>query len=130
LPGDSGHIHVCQPINHDAATEINFNMVTGISEELLIAILRLLKKYLMDDSVKIVDMTSQALRVSEYRSIWLCLLMKLMRLEYIVLFCYGFLYFNVHDTWVVACSYDNKIVETRDYHFQYCLTYYFHLVGR
>ncbi|KAE8124229.1 hypothetical protein FH972_019134 [Carpinus fangiana] len=63
LPGDSGHIHVCQPVNHDSATAINFYMVTGISEELLIAILRLLKKYLMDDSVKIVDMTSQALRV-------------------------------------------------------------------
>jgi ataxia telangiectasia mutated family protein len=39
-------------------------MVTGISEELLIAILKVLKKYLMDDSVKILDMTSQALRVS------------------------------------------------------------------
>ncbi|GMY24943.1 serine/threonine-protein kinase ATM isoform X1 [Fagus crenata] len=62
LPGDSSHIHVCQPINHDTATEINFHMVTGISEELLIAILKVLKKYLMDDSVKILDMTSQALR--------------------------------------------------------------------
>lgn len=62
-------MHVCRPINHDSATELNFHMVTGISEELLIAVLRLLKKYLMDDSVKIVDMTSQALRVSEQRSI-------------------------------------------------------------
>nr|POF16890.1 serine/threonine-protein kinase atm [Quercus suber] len=63
LPGYSSHIHVCQPINHDTATEINFHMVTGISDELLMAILKLLKKYLMDDSVKIIDMTSQALRV-------------------------------------------------------------------
>lgn len=39
-------------------------MDTGISEELMIALLKLLKKYLMDDSVKIVDVTSQALRVS------------------------------------------------------------------
>ncbi|KAL4634029.1 hypothetical protein ACB092_04G167700 [Castanea dentata] len=62
LPGDSSHIHVCQPINHDTATGINFHMVTGISDELLMAILKLLKKYLMDDSVKIIDMTSQALR--------------------------------------------------------------------
>nr|XP_023907629.1 serine/threonine-protein kinase ATM-like [Quercus suber] len=62
LPGYSSHIHVCQPINHDTATEINFHMVTGISDELLMAILKLLKKYLMDDSVKIIDMTSQALR--------------------------------------------------------------------
>ncbi|KAK9995769.1 hypothetical protein SO802_020455 [Lithocarpus litseifolius] len=62
LPGDSSHVHVCQPINHDNATGINFRMVTGISDELLMAILKLLKKYLMDDSVKIIDMTSQALR--------------------------------------------------------------------
>ncbi|KAF5476799.1 hypothetical protein F2P56_003496 [Juglans regia] len=62
FPGESSHMHVCGPINHDSATELNFHMVTGVSEELLIAVLRLLKKYLMDDSVKIVDMTSQALR--------------------------------------------------------------------
>jgi hypothetical protein len=109
LPGDSGHIHVCQPINNDSATAINFYTVTGISEELLIAILRLLKKYLMDDSVKIVDMTSQALRVSEYRSILLCPLMKLLRLKYIVLFCCGFLDFNVHDTCLVICLYNKNM---------------------
>lgn len=120
MPGDSGHIHVCQPINHDTATEINLNMVTGISEELLIAILRLLKKYLMDESVKIVDMTSQALRVSVYRSIWLCPLMKRMRLEhsFILLWFLIFHYFNVHDTWLVIClcKKKQKTVETRDYH--------------
>ncbi|CAN1347706.1 Serine/threonine-protein kinase ATM [Linum perenne] len=35
---------------------------SGISEDLLLALLRLLKKYLMDDTVRIVDMASQALR--------------------------------------------------------------------
>lgn len=43
-------------------------MVTGISDEILMAILKLLKKYLMDDSVKIIDMTSQVLRVSDRRN--------------------------------------------------------------
>ncbi|KAL5544201.1 hypothetical protein UlMin_007985 [Ulmus minor] len=59
LPGSST---ACRPINHDFSTEVNFQMDTGICEDLLIALLKLLKKYLMDDSVKIVNMTSQALR--------------------------------------------------------------------
>ncbi|XP_017973415.1 PREDICTED: serine/threonine-protein kinase ATM isoform X2 [Theobroma cacao] len=62
LPGDSNHMHVCGPISHNGVSEINFSMDTGISEELLIALLKVLKKYLMDDSVKIVDITSQTLR--------------------------------------------------------------------
>ena len=64
LPGDSNHLHVCGPISHNGASEIIFSMDTGISEELLTALLKVLKKYLMDDSVKIVDITSQTLRVS------------------------------------------------------------------
>ncbi|KAK9278063.1 hypothetical protein L1049_027621 [Liquidambar formosana] len=62
LPGNPSHMHVCRPINHNGAAEINFRTNTSISEELLIALMRLLKKYLMDDSVMIIDMTSQALR--------------------------------------------------------------------
>lgn len=46
-------------------------MDAGISESLLVALLKLLMKYLMDDSVEIVDMTSQALRVSFWSFIWI-----------------------------------------------------------
>lgn len=67
LPGNSSNIHVCRPINHDSSIEVKFQMDTGLSEELLVTLLKLLKKYLMDDSVKIVDMTSQALRVILWR---------------------------------------------------------------
>lgn len=64
LPRDSSYVHACQPINHGSgsATEFNFHLDAGISEELLIAVLKILKKYLMDDSVQIVDMTSRTLR--------------------------------------------------------------------
>ncbi|KDO69633.1 hypothetical protein CISIN_1g0001722mg, partial [Citrus sinensis] len=64
LPRDSIYMHACRPINHGSgsATEFNFHLDAGISEELLIAVLKILKKYLMDDSVQIVDMTSQTLR--------------------------------------------------------------------
>ncbi|XP_059644264.1 serine/threonine-protein kinase ATM [Cornus florida] len=62
LPGESSHIHVCRSLKLDSATEISFPMETGLSEELLISLMRLLKKFLMDDSVKIIDVTSQALR--------------------------------------------------------------------
>ncbi|KAK9943183.1 hypothetical protein M0R45_008801 [Rubus argutus] len=62
LPEKSNNIHVCQPINHGSSTGGTFPIDTGLSNELLVALLKLLKKYLMDDSVQIVDMTSQALR--------------------------------------------------------------------
>ncbi|XVF09293.1 hypothetical protein REPUB_Repub07fG0080200 [Reevesia pubescens] len=62
LPGNSNHMHVCRPISQYGASEINVSMDTGIAEELLIALLKVLKKYLMDDSVKIVDITSQTLQ--------------------------------------------------------------------
>ncbi|XP_010663180.1 serine/threonine-protein kinase ATM isoform X4 [Vitis vinifera] len=61
LPGDYSQIHVCRPIHHDSGAEISFPLDTSISEELLLALMRLLKKYLMDDSVKIIDLTSQTL---------------------------------------------------------------------
>ncbi|KZV34741.1 serine/threonine-protein kinase ATM [Dorcoceras hygrometricum] len=44
--------------------ETNILADTGISEEALLVLMRLLKKYLMDDSVEIIDMASQVLRVS------------------------------------------------------------------
>ena len=81
-------------------------MITGISDELLMAILKLLKKYLMDDSVKIIDMTSQALRVSDRRN-------------YIVL-CTMFASppptpsLNVLDTWSVIWLYNTKFIKKRD----------------
>ncbi|KAK8518220.1 hypothetical protein V6N13_027695 [Hibiscus sabdariffa] len=62
LPGDSNHMHGRGPLSHNGASEIIFSMGSSVSEELLIALLKVLKKYLMDDSVKIVDITSQTLR--------------------------------------------------------------------
>lgn len=64
LPGGSDGSHVCKYVNSESASEVNFSLNTSISDELLIALLKLLKKYLMDDSVVIVDVTSQVLRVS------------------------------------------------------------------
>nr|CAN75030.1 hypothetical protein VITISV_026825 [Vitis vinifera] len=66
LPGDYSQIHVCRPIHHDSGAEISFPLDTSISEELLLALMRLLKKYLMDDSVKIIDLTSQTLWVRDF----------------------------------------------------------------
>ncbi|XP_050221682.1 serine/threonine-protein kinase ATM isoform X2 [Mercurialis annua] len=62
LPGESSHVNVCRPTASDSPLEINFNMDTIVSEELLVTLIKLIKKYLMDDSVRIVDLTSQALR--------------------------------------------------------------------
>ncbi|XP_060670261.1 serine/threonine-protein kinase ATM [Ziziphus jujuba] len=62
LPGSSSNVHACKPINHELMSEVNSHVDACISEDLLIALLKLLKKYLMDDSVKIVDITSQTLR--------------------------------------------------------------------
>ncbi|XP_031372225.1 serine/threonine-protein kinase ATM isoform X2 [Punica granatum] len=62
LPEGSSGIHVCEHVNSESASEVNFTLNTSISDELLVALLKLLKKYLMDDSVVIVDMTSQVLR--------------------------------------------------------------------
>lgn len=53
--------------NHNFSPEVGLHMDTGMSEGLMVALLKLLKKYLMDDSVKIVDTASQVLRVSSVR---------------------------------------------------------------
>lgn len=57
-------MHVCRPLYSDGGSGFNFLMDSGLSEELLIAVMQLLKKYLMDESVEIIEMASQALRVS------------------------------------------------------------------
>ncbi|GAB4845684.1 hypothetical protein Ancab_039087 [Ancistrocladus abbreviatus] len=62
LPRNFSQVHVCRSVESNAAREISFNMDTDMSEELIVVLLRILKKYLMDDSVKIVDLTSQTLR--------------------------------------------------------------------
>ncbi|KAK1427643.1 hypothetical protein QVD17_16334 [Tagetes erecta] len=62
LPGDSNRMHVCQPLYSDGGGGFKFHMDSGLSEELLIAVMQLLKKYLMDESVEIIEMASQALR--------------------------------------------------------------------
>lgn len=62
LPGDSGQTHFCPQLHPENSTEVNFRMDTIISEELLVSLMRLLKKYLMDDSVKIIDMASQTIQ--------------------------------------------------------------------
>ncbi|XP_023004525.1 serine/threonine-protein kinase ATM isoform X2 [Cucurbita maxima] len=62
LPGESNTIHIFRPVVNSSASEIDFKIETGISEDLLIELLKHLKRYLMDDSVKIVDMTSQVLQ--------------------------------------------------------------------
>ncbi|KAG9138050.1 hypothetical protein Leryth_001298 [Lithospermum erythrorhizon] len=46
----------------DGVADHRFHMDTCISEEQLVSLLGFLKTYLMDDSVKIIDMASQALR--------------------------------------------------------------------
>ncbi|KAL5723782.1 non-specific serine/threonine protein kinase [Ranunculus cassubicifolius] len=55
LPGEVSQIPLSQ------STDVSSNDV-GIPDELLIALIRLLKKYLLDDSVSIIDMTSRALQ--------------------------------------------------------------------
>lgn len=62
LSGEAGHIYVCRSINCSIGAEMKVSMNTSIADELLTALLKLLKKYLMDDSVKVIDVTSQTLR--------------------------------------------------------------------
>ena len=68
LPGSYGELHSSKTTsNHNFSPEVGLHMDTGMSEGLMVALLKLLKKYLMDDSVKIVDTASQVLRVSSVR---------------------------------------------------------------
>ncbi|XP_073145738.1 serine/threonine-protein kinase ATM isoform X3 [Henckelia pumila] len=61
LPGDYS-VPVFGVATGMSMTETNIHADTGISEEALLVLMRLLKKYLMDDSVEIIDMASQVLR--------------------------------------------------------------------
>ncbi|KAL8261037.1 hypothetical protein R6Q59_025086 [Mikania micrantha] len=62
IPGNSNRMHVCRPLYSNGGSGFNFHMDSSLSEELLVAVLLLLKKYLMDESVEIIVMASQALR--------------------------------------------------------------------
>ncbi|KAJ8771786.1 hypothetical protein K2173_026963 [Erythroxylum novogranatense] len=59
---DSTHVKARQTTISANHAEINLKVDRGISEDLLVTLLKLLKKYLMDDSVRIIDISSQALR--------------------------------------------------------------------
>ncbi|MED6180994.1 hypothetical protein PIB30_015217 [Stylosanthes scabra] len=62
LPGETSHVRVGKSIDISCAVDMNSSIDTCLSKELLVVVLKFLKKYLMDDSVKIVDMASQTLR--------------------------------------------------------------------
>ncbi|KAL2340902.1 hypothetical protein Fmac_008842 [Flemingia macrophylla] len=61
LPVEISHIRLGKSIDISRAMEVSSDMDACISEELLVVLMRILMKYLMDDSVKIVDMASQTL---------------------------------------------------------------------
>lgn len=62
FPGVTSHIHVGKLMDSRNKMETGFNIDACLSEELLIVLMKFLKKYLMDDSVKIIDRASQTLR--------------------------------------------------------------------
>ncbi|XP_045816356.1 serine/threonine-protein kinase ATM isoform X4 [Trifolium pratense] len=62
LPGKSTRIHPCKSIDYCSTGETSYNIGVCISEEFLVVLIKLLMKYLMDDSVKVVDTASQTLR--------------------------------------------------------------------
>ncbi|KAL6513039.1 hypothetical protein OROMI_034636 [Orobanche minor] len=61
LPGES-HVHVSGTVKAVNATYPNIHTDAAMSSEVLLVLTRLLKKYLMDDSVEMIDLSSQALR--------------------------------------------------------------------
>ncbi|KAI9087642.1 hypothetical protein K1719_030512 [Acacia pycnantha] len=62
FPGLTSHIHVGKVMGIGDKMETGSYVETCLSEELLIVLMKFLKKYLADDSVKIIDMASQTLR--------------------------------------------------------------------
>nr|XP_027123123.1 serine/threonine-protein kinase ATM isoform X2 [Coffea arabica] len=62
LPGEISHAPRFEEDKAEKGTDRLVQLDTVVSDKLLNSLIRLLKKYLMDDSVKIIDMTSQALR--------------------------------------------------------------------
>lgn len=57
-------MHDFQSVTHNTRSKVGSFPENGLSDETLIILLKILKKYLLDDSVKIIDVTSQTLRVS------------------------------------------------------------------
>ncbi|XP_042498310.1 serine/threonine-protein kinase ATM isoform X2 [Macadamia integrifolia] len=62
LPKDISPIPCPQPVSHGSGTKVSPATGSGVSEELLVTLIRLLKKYLLDHPVKIIDIASQALQ--------------------------------------------------------------------
>ncbi|XP_043704321.1 serine/threonine-protein kinase ATM isoform X2 [Telopea speciosissima] len=62
FPEDISPMHFFQPVTQGSATKVSSSADSGVSEELLVKLVRLLKKYLLDDPVKIIDIASQALQ--------------------------------------------------------------------
>ncbi|KAH9611758.1 hypothetical protein KSS87_009022 [Heliosperma pusillum] len=62
LPGNLHHISGLRAEHNCDISKIDFECDVVASDELLVALIRKLKNYLMDDSVKIVDLSSQTLR--------------------------------------------------------------------
>ncbi|XP_074316262.1 serine/threonine-protein kinase ATM [Silene latifolia] len=62
LPGNLLHMSGLRAAHNSDLSRINFEFDAVASDELLVALIRKLKNYLMDDSVKIVDLSSQTLR--------------------------------------------------------------------
>lgn len=61
LPGEAHHVTRLQPLGQIGDSEV-CSSDTGIPDEGLVTLLRLLKKYLLDDSVSIIDTTSRVLQ--------------------------------------------------------------------
>ncbi|XP_052731784.1 serine/threonine-protein kinase ATM isoform X5 [Vigna angularis] len=62
LHDKTSHISLGKSIDTSSAIEISSDMDACLSEEHLVVLMKILMKYVMDDSVKIVDMASQTLR--------------------------------------------------------------------
>ncbi|KAF9625359.1 hypothetical protein IFM89_022141 [Coptis chinensis] len=61
LPGEAGQVSPLQVLDQGSDQEVSFKD-SGMPDGLLITLIRVLKKYLLDDSVSTIDMTSRALQ--------------------------------------------------------------------
>ncbi|CAJ1975135.1 unnamed protein product [Sphenostylis stenocarpa] len=61
LPGETSQFRLGKSIDTSSAKEISSDLDACLTEELLVVLMKILMKYLMDDSVTIVDMASQTL---------------------------------------------------------------------
>lgn len=124
LPGESSRVHVFGQLNCDTSSGKIFQNEPGISEELLKSVLRLLRKYLMDDSVDIIDMTSQVLRVSFcillILLIYLLFLLQVLDVFFQITKPHLHKYISFYDASYKSCfhSKETQIVRTLDHHSQ------------